>query len=68
MIESNGRDDWIRTSDLIHPKDARYQAAPRPDFVSRVAQAGNGRGIDSLSVHEPRRILDAAPGRLQPLS
>ena len=26
----NGRDDWIRTSDLTHPKLARYQAAPRP--------------------------------------
>ena len=25
-----GRDDWIRTSDLTHPKRARYQAAPRP--------------------------------------
>ena len=24
------RDDWIRTSDLFHPKEARYQAAPRP--------------------------------------
>src|SRR5215203_3267314 len=29
LIE-NGRDDWIRTSDLTHPKRARYQAAPRP--------------------------------------
>ena len=29
----NGRDDWIRTSDLTHPKRARYQAAPRPDFL-----------------------------------
>jgi hypothetical protein len=27
----NGRDDWIRTSDLTHPKRARYQAALRPD-------------------------------------
>ena len=24
------RDDWIRTSDLTHPKRARYQAAPHP--------------------------------------
>ena len=29
--KTNGRDDWIRTSDLTHPKRARYQAAPRPD-------------------------------------
>jgi hypothetical protein len=30
----NGRDDWIRTSDLTHPKRARYQAALRPDRIS----------------------------------
>ena len=30
-IEENGRDDWIRTSDLTHPKGARYQASLRPD-------------------------------------
>ena len=30
MLDRNGRDDWIRTSGLTHPKGARYQAAPRP--------------------------------------
>ena len=30
MVDMIGRDDWIRTSDLTHPKRARYQAAPRP--------------------------------------
>jgi hypothetical protein len=30
IVNRNGRDDWIRTSDLTHPKRARYQAAPRP--------------------------------------
>ena len=31
----DGRDDWIRTSDLTHPKGALYQAEPRPDgYVS----------------------------------
>ena len=30
----NGRDDWIRTSDLTHPKGALYQAEPRPDYVA----------------------------------
>ena len=29
-LKGIGRDDWIRTSDLTHPKRARYQAAPRP--------------------------------------
>ncbi len=28
----DGRDDWIRTSDLTHPKGALYQAEPRPDY------------------------------------
>ena len=27
---NNGRDDWIRTSDLVVPNDARYQTAPHP--------------------------------------
>lgn len=26
-----GRDDWIRTSDLTHPKGTLYQAEPHPD-------------------------------------
>ena len=30
LMIKTGRDDWIRTSDLTHPKRARYQAAPRP--------------------------------------
>jgi hypothetical protein len=30
-MKENGRDDWIRTSDLTHPKGARYQASLRPD-------------------------------------
>ncbi len=33
-VEKNGRDDWIRTSDLTHPKGALYQAEPRPDFAT----------------------------------
>ena len=27
----NGRAGEIRTRDLLHPKQARYQAAPQPD-------------------------------------
>ena len=30
-LEKIGRDDWIRTSDPLLPKQMRYQAAPRPD-------------------------------------
>src|ERR1700723_1819997 len=36
---NNGRDDWIRTSGLTHPKGARYQAAPRPERTSSVSLA-----------------------------
>jgi hypothetical protein len=39
-IEGNGRDDWIRTSDLTHPKRARYQAALRPDRGKPDAEGG----------------------------
>lgn len=31
-IEGFSRDDWIRTSDLIVPNDARYQATLHPEF------------------------------------
>jgi hypothetical protein len=27
-----GRDDWIRTSGLLHPMQTRYRAALRPEF------------------------------------
>ena len=29
--KKNGRDDRIRTCDILLPKQARYQAAPHPD-------------------------------------
>jgi hypothetical protein len=31
VLKKIGRDDWIRTSDPLLPKQMRYQAAPRPD-------------------------------------
>src|SRR3954451_1403491 len=34
-LDSN-RDDWIRTSDLFHPKEARYRAAPRPVLLRAI--------------------------------
>ena len=37
---SNGRGDWIRTSDLFVPNEARYQAAPRPDRTREYAFSG----------------------------
>ena len=47
----NGRDDWIRTSDLTHPKRARYQAAPRPDGGIQVC-------LENLNCQLAKRIAD----------
>ena len=33
---SDGRGDWIRTSDPLYPKQVRYQAAPLPDTFNFV--------------------------------
>ena len=33
VFESIGRAGEIRTHDLLHPKQARYQAAPRPELL-----------------------------------
>ncbi len=40
----DGRDDWIRTSDLTHPKGALYQAEPRPDGTFLSVHEGKGMG------------------------
>ena len=32
LVELIGRAGEIRTHDLLHPKQARYQAAPRPEL------------------------------------
>ena len=34
-LRKTGRDDWIRTSDPLLPKQMRYQAALRPDGKDR---------------------------------
>ena len=36
----NGRGDWIRTSDLFVPNEARYQTALRPDLILREFSKG----------------------------
>ena len=50
--EESGRGDWIRTSDLFVPNEARYQAAPRPDTKS----AGN-----PVSMPSARRLAEGPP-------
>ena len=45
-VLKNGRDDWIRTSDLLTPSEARYHAALRPDD-------GMESGVRSRAVCNP---------------
>lgn len=34
MIDfKNGRAEWIRTTDLSHPKGVRYRSAPQPELL-----------------------------------
>ena len=54
-----GRDDTIRTCDLFHPMEARYQTAPRPDAENRIpARSGEPRpAIPRVHFH-PMSSLD----------
>src|SRR5580704_18152962 len=51
----NGRDDWIRTSDLTHPKGARYQASLRPDRLEMIY-----RSLGDQGYHRPSRSVKKA--------
>ena len=35
-FDFNGRDDGIRTHDLLHPIQAHYQAVLRPDWIAQL--------------------------------
>jgi hypothetical protein len=56
LVLENGRDDWIRTSDLTHPKRARYQAAPRP-VCSELYYNNSGFAIPTRFLLEYRQQL-----------
>ena len=43
-----GRGDWIRTSDLLLPKQARYQAAPLPELTALYLVHCAGTNVLSL--------------------
>ena len=45
--EKRGRDDWIRTSDLLVPNEALYQAEPHPDVASTAST-----GVSSGYAHQ----------------
>src|SRR5580658_820906 len=46
---NNGRDDWIRTSGLTHPKGARYRAALRPDRSPGRAEYAPGGWMQGIT-------------------
>src|ERR1700681_4199201 len=54
-LHVNGRDDWIRTSDLTHPKGARYQASLRPDRLLLIC-----RSLGDQGYHRPSRSVKKA--------
>src|ERR1700676_5453655 len=54
-LHVNGRDDWIRTSDLTHPKGARYQASLRPDRLEMIC-----RSLGDQGYHRPSRSVKKA--------
>ena len=58
-----GRGDWIRTSDLLNPIQARYQAAPRPDCDESILPDSDGN-VKSDGRREASARLDVprAPG------
>src|SRR5256885_4315340 len=56
-----GRDDWIRTSDLTHPKRARYQAAPRP--VINVFSMNSNATLSKRSIIALSRVLASIRSR-----
>ena len=61
-----GRGDWIRTSDLFVPNEARYQAAPRPE-----TNGSPGPEPEYAGRKPNRHPLDAAiafPWRSPPLN
>ena len=64
----NGRDDWIRTSDPLLPKQMRYQAAPRPDgndkelkYKRNAANRQRGSGIAECRRTGPGRYESSSP-------
>ncbi len=67
--------DWIRTSDLLHPEQARYQASLRPDVALRVWVAGiepatsrsqSERATAALHPDEKQRSVDWGVAPLAP--
>ena len=50
----NGRAGGIRTHDLLHPKQARYQAALQPELYERLAWGSQPYYCNSLTLKNAR--------------
>ena len=68
VLEKIGRDDWIRTSGPLLPKQMRYQAAPRPDgkdkglkYKRKTANRQRRSGIAECRRTGPNRYASSSP-------
>ena len=61
-----GRGDWIRTSDLFVPNEARYQTALRPDFgrgrMGQFRQGASRKGEEGHFGPSGQRPFGGEPG------
>ena len=57
----NGRDDRIRTCDILLPKQARYQTAPRPDSRKNRPCGRPSSGVERVTGIEPASGAWKAP-------
>ena len=67
LLTFNGRGDWIRTNGLLHPMQARYQAAPHPDKARflKVSQLLRPFNFDSYIIQERPFLLGVIMDDLQ---
>ena len=60
--QPNGRGERIRTSDILLPKQVRYQTAPRPAHGRRVLEGSRGVRNSLGELPRPRKRYAAARG------
>lgn len=61
-IQITGRGDTIRTCDLFHPMEARYQTAPRPDEHRAVYLRNPVSSVAEVTMTQRRDWLGALTG------
>src|SRR5687767_4756834 len=61
ISEESGRGDWIRTSDPLRPRQVRYQAALRPDWLNPLILGQFPDRRAALSTRSAGQRPDACP-------